>query len=99
VYGGDTDVNDAVWENRYVIGFFSAALINAVIMRKPLGIIRWVDDSMYGIEFDRDGAAVALQNPTDLKKLVTAPENMFDPSFYAYNHSVQAVLKSVLDRF
>ncbi len=24
VYGGETDVNDAVWENRYAIGFFSA---------------------------------------------------------------------------
>ena len=77
------DVNDAVWENRYVIGFFSAALINAIIMRKPLGIIRWVDDSMYGLEFDKDGAAVSLQSVEDLKKIIETPGNTFDPSFYA----------------
>jgi|GEM_PF-2684258 len=98
VYGGKTDVNDAVWENRYAIGFFSAALINAIIMRIPLGIIRWVDDSMYGLEFDQDGAAIPLQTVDDLKKIVAAPENTFNPSFYAYDRSVQTVLTETIDK-
>jgi hypothetical protein len=92
VYDGTTDVNDAILENRWVIGFFSAALINAIIMRKPLGIIRWVDDSMYGIEFDKDGAAIALHEPDDLNKLVEAPVNEFDPAFYAFNCDVKTTL-------
>ena len=96
IYDGETDVNDAIWENRYVIGFFSAALINAIIMRKPLGIIRWVDDSMYGIDFDKDGAAVALREPNDLKKVIGLPENTFGPTFYAYNQAVSNVLANTL---
>lgn len=98
VYGGDTDVNDAVRENRYVIGFFSAALVNAIIMRKPLGIIRWVEDSMYGLEFDEDGAAIPLHTPNDLKMIIEAPENTFDPAFYAYDRDVKAVLVETIKR-
>jgi len=98
VYDGETDINDAVWENRYAIGFFSAALINAIILRKPLGIIRWVDDSMYGLEFDKDGAAIPLHSAGDLKKIVAAPENTFNPVFYAYDHSVQSVLVETIDK-
>lgn len=98
VYDGQTDVNDAVWENRYSIGFFSAALVNAIIMRKPLGIIRWVDDRMYGLEFDKDGAAVSMAEPADVKKVVDASENVFDPAFYAYDRSVKSVLSQTIDK-
>ena len=47
---------------------------------------------MYGIEFDKDGAAVTLQEPDDLKKVIEVEENTFDPAFYAYDRSVHSVL-------
>ena len=98
LYDGKTDVNDAIFECRYVIGFFSAALVNAIIMRKPLGIIRWVDDSMYGLEFDKEGAAVSLNQPDDLSKMVAMQQNEFEPTYYAYNKSVLSVLSEILGR-
>ncbi|MBN2683927.1 MAG: hypothetical protein JXR40_01495 [Pontiellaceae bacterium] len=92
VYKSETDVNDAILECRCVIGFFSAALINAIILRKPLGIIRWVDDQMYGLEFDKDGAAIRLDQSEDIARLTALDSNEFDPDYYAYNRNVLSVL-------
>ncbi|MBN2704082.1 MAG: hypothetical protein JXR23_07715 [Pontiellaceae bacterium] len=98
VYDSETDVNDAIVENRYVIGFFSTALINAIIMRKPLGIIRWVDDSVFGLELDKDGAAISLNRGEDIARLIALESNEFDPNYYAYNRNVLNVLTDTVKR-
>ncbi|MDF7798964.1 polysialyltransferase family glycosyltransferase [Pontiellaceae bacterium B1224] len=98
VYSADKDINEAIQECSHVIGYFSTALINALILKRPVGIIRWVDDQAYVLNLDKDGAAVTLMNPAGLSALTAAVVPVADPIRYAFNEEVGAVLNATLVR-
>lgn len=97
VYPKGTELNQAILDSRFVIGFFSTALVNALILDRPVGIIRWMGDHGYAPNFDEDGAALALRSADDLIEFVRHYKCSFDVSWYAYNCDVQEVLEATID--
>ena len=96
VYPQDKDINEAILDCSHVIGYFSTGLINALILQRPVGIIRWVDDHAYVLGLDADHAAVRLEQPEDIKKIVEADIGQADAGFYAYDRNAQQVLSETL---
>jgi hypothetical protein len=97
VYPRGTDLNQAILESRYVIGFFSTALVNALILRRPVGIIRWMGDHGYAPNFDKDGAAMALNKSSDLIEFIGGYDCSYDVSWYAYDSVVHSVLEETVN--
>jgi hypothetical protein len=93
IYPPKYDLNAAILENKFVLGFFSTALVNAMILKRPIGIIRWMGDHGYAPNFDEDGAAMPLVTADDLLPFVQEYRSDFDTSWYAYNSNVQEVLE------
>ncbi len=98
VYPSEKNINEAIQECSHVIGYFSTALINALILKRPVGIIRWVEDAAYVLNLDKDGAAVMLTRPEELSALTAANISAADPSHYAFNEQVGAILAGTLVR-
>ena len=96
VYPSEKDINEAIQECSHIIGYFSTALINALILKRPVGIIRWVDDHAYVLDLDADGAAVRLDRAEDLHKMMDPNVERVNAGYYAYNSNVQQVLARAL---
>lgn len=98
LYPRDSDLDKVILESRYVIGCCSTTLINALILRKPIGIIRWIDDGWYNIQLDRDGVAFPLRTPASIKAFVEherAVESV-DPEIYACDRDVhREIVRSI----
>ena len=85
IFPSGKDINEAISECSQVVGYFSTALVNALILRRPVGIIRWVDDQSYVLHLDKDGPAMPLNDPRDLKRLAKLGGTHFGTSSYAYD--------------
>ena len=97
VYLTDKDINEAILECSHIIGYFSTALINALILQRPVGIIRWVDDHAYVLELDTDHVASRLSSPTDIPSWVGQGQfRSADPDKYAFNVNTTEAIKSAL---
>jgi hypothetical protein len=96
VFPRDKDINEAISECSHVAGYFSTALINALILKRPVGIIRWVDDHAYVLNLDQDGAAVSVINPADLCTLAISEEAGEQAGQYAFNTNVLEVLRAAI---
>lgn len=92
VYPCDYDINDAISESACVVGYFSTALVNALIIGRPIGIIRWVDDSDYAINLDLENVAFSLHKPHDMACLFKQESILGDPTRFAFNSDVAVVL-------
>ncbi|MEN8141967.1 MAG: polysialyltransferase family glycosyltransferase [Thermodesulfobacteriota bacterium] len=93
LYPQDMDLNEVVLDCSHVAGYFSTALINALILNRPVGIIRWVDDHAYVLNLDKEGAALTLQSVEDLKKLSVSTQHCTSDT-YAFNRPVLEVLNA-----
>lgn len=93
LYPPETDINDAILDCSHVAGYFSTALVNALILKRPVGIIRWVDDHAYVLNLDRDGAAEALCMPEDLGTFFKVSSADVPTDQYACNVCVLDVLR------
>ncbi|WP_372806194.1 hypothetical protein [Pontiella sp.] len=91
LYPPETDINDAILDCSHVVGYFSTALINALILQRPIGVIRWVDDHAYVLNLDQDGFAVGLDSAEQLPSIVNAGDKC-GAGQYAYNRNVLEVL-------
>ncbi|MDF7808353.1 polysialyltransferase family glycosyltransferase [Pontiellaceae bacterium B12219] len=98
VYPADRSINEAILDCSHVVGYFSTALINALILQRPVGIVHWVDDHAYVLNLDADGAAVRLDNPDDLSRLTSTGASAVEAALYAFDTNVGSVLQSTLDR-
>ena len=98
VYPSDKNINDAIMDCSHVVGYFSTALINALILKRPVGIIRWVDDHAYVLNLDSDGAAMRLERPDDLSELMEQQAVGANAAFYAFDCNAREVLERTLDR-
>jgi len=96
VFPSKKDINEAIQECSHVIGYFSTALINALILRRPVGIIRWVDDKSYVLELDADGVASRLECPDALGAFRVCQAAACDTEFYGFDCRVIAVLRDTL---
>ncbi len=96
VYPADKDINEAIQECSHAIGYFSTALINALILKRPVGIIRWVDDHAYVLNLDTDEAAFTLNKPEDLLSLMQVHSTAADPANYAFDRDAGIALKDSL---
>jgi len=96
LYPQDKDINEAILDNSHAVGYFSTALINALILNRPVGIIRWVDDDAYVLNLDQDGFALPLETPGRLAELINAYERDA-AGMYAYERDVLAVLESSIN--
>lgn len=92
----ETDINEAILDCSHVIGYFSTALINALILKRPVGIIRWVDDHAYVLNLDRDRAASSLTTPADLCTFTASKPQSLHVGDYAYNVQVRPVLRTAI---
>lgn len=75
------DINEAILDSSHVVGYFSTALINALILKRPVGIIRWVDDGAYVLNLDGAGDAVPLHSVVEITEFV--------PKDWTYNVDVE----------
>ena len=98
VYPAEKDVNEAIQECSHVIGYFSTALINALILKRPVGIVRWVEDAAYVLNLDKDLAALQLETPKQIVQLLSKEAGDFNAEYYAYNLNVTHVLADTMDR-
>lgn len=98
LYSADTDICEAILECSHVIGYFSTALISAVILKRPVGIIRWVVDQAYVLSLDKEGAAFSMEDPQLMKTFVAEEYTPVDASLYAYEVDTFSVLQKVLHR-
>ncbi|QBG47499.1 hypothetical protein EGM51_08890 [Verrucomicrobia bacterium S94] len=98
LYPTEKNINEAILECSHIAGYFSTALINALILKRPVGIIRWVDDKAYVLNLDSDGAAVSLTRPQDLSGILEWKASDVDMSYYAYNRNSGEVLEDTLVR-
>lgn len=96
VYPADKEINEAIQECSHAIGYFSTALINALILNRPVGIIRWVDDHAYVLDLDTDEAAYTLNKPDDLSPLMQDHSTAADPTNYAFDRDVGTALNDSL---
>lgn len=98
VFPSDLDINDAIMECSHVIGYFSTALVNALILKRPVGIIRWVDDQGYVLNMDKDGVASSLSCPSDLARFLEEPGGGHEVFLYAFSENTGQVLHQVIER-
>ena len=98
VYPAEKEINEAIQECSHVIGYFSTALINALILKRPVGIIRWVDDHAYVLNLDQDQAAFRLESPEQIKLFLSKSTSDFNAEYYAYHLNVIQILTDTLAR-
>lgn len=91
------DINEAILDCSHIIGYFSTALINALILNRPVGIIRWVDDHAYVLNLDKEGGATTLQTAADLGILLGSKKSESGANEYAFNVCAFNVLKTSMD--
>ena len=99
LYPAEWDINEAILDSSHVMGYFSTALINALILKRPVGIIRWVDDGAYVLNLDGAGDAVQLHSINQIIRFVTTDStHHIDPEPYCYDVNPIDTVEMILER-
>ena len=99
LYPPQTDINTAIADSSHVIGYFSTALINALILQRPVAIIRWIDDDAYVLALDKAGQAASLWQPDQIDAFTSTSEAAsLTENPYCYSCATREVLIEELER-
>ncbi|MFL2860812.1 MAG: polysialyltransferase family glycosyltransferase [Pontiellaceae bacterium] len=100
LYPAVQDINEAILDSSHVVGYFSTALINALILKRPVGIIRWVDDGAYVLNLDVAGDAVPLHSVIEISDFITKDSAYnIDVDPYCYDVNPIDTIKKILEHF
>jgi UDP-N-acetylglucosamine 2-epimerase len=64
------DMNALMRISDVVIGFFSAALMNAMILNKPVYVVKWLTNQEYPLDYAKLNMAGELKSITDLEEIM-----------------------------